>query len=128
MTLKVETKDVIPARAVRDAKLSFKNIFMFLENSYIVPKIKRNLISISYLIEQSYNVTFSLNEAFNSKNGVHIWSAKLEDNLYVLRSNEAKAILNHEMFKTANTHIKDKQFLLITIISLTFKTRSHSSR
>ena len=38
-----------------------------------------------------------------SKNGVHICLAKLEDNLYVLRPNEAKVILNHEMFKIANT-------------------------
>ena len=74
MTLKVGMGDV---------KLSFKNRFLFLENLYIVPKIKMNLISISCLIEQSYNVTFSLNEAFISKNGVHICLAKLEDNLYV---------------------------------------------
>ena len=53
-----------------------------------------------------YSVIFSLNEVFIYKNGVHICLAKLEDNLYVLRPNEAKAILNHEMFKTANTQNK----------------------
>ena len=30
----------------------------------------------------------------------------LKNNLYVLRPNEAKAFLNHEMFKTANTQNK----------------------
>ncbi|KAL0553858.1 hypothetical protein IC582_007762 [Cucumis melo] len=106
MTLKVRTGDVISARAVGDAKLFFGNKFMFLENLYIVPKIKRNLVSVSCLIEHMYSINFSMNEAFIYKNGVHICSAKLENNLYVLRPNEAKAVLNHEMFRTANTQNK----------------------
>ena len=88
---------------------------MFLENLYIVPKIKKNLIYIFYLIEQSYNVTFPLNEAFISKNCVHVCSTNLENNLYVLRPNEAKAALNHEMFKTANTRNKRNEFLQLII-------------
>ena len=76
---------------------------MFLENLYIVPKINKNLIFVSCLIEHMYSVNFSMNEAFISKNGIHICSAKLEKNLYVLRSNEAKVLLNHEMFKIFNT-------------------------
>ena len=40
------------------------------------------------------------------KNGIHICSTTLENNLYVLRPTEANAILNHEMFKTAQTKIK----------------------
>ena len=106
MTLKVGMRDVISSRVVGDVKLFFRNIFMFLENLYIISKVKRNLISISCLNEQSYNVAFSLNKAFISKNSVHICSTKLENNLYILRPNEAKAILNHEMFKTANTKNK----------------------
>ncbi|TYK19424.1 gag/pol protein [Cucumis melo var. makuwa] len=47
MTLKVGTGDVISTRVVGDAKLFFGNRFMFLENLYIVPKIKRNLVSIT---------------------------------------------------------------------------------
>ena len=78
MTLKVSTEDVILARAVKIAKLFFRNRFLFLESLYIVSKIKRNLISISYLTEQSYNVTLYLNEVFISKNDVHIFSIKLE--------------------------------------------------
>ena len=112
MTLKVGTGDVISARAVGDAKLFFGNKFMFLENLYIVPKIKRNLVSVSCLIEHMYSINFSMNEAFIYKNGVHICSAKLENNLYVLRPNEAKAVLNHEMFKTANTQNKRQRISL----------------
>ena len=106
MTLKVETRCVISAHVVGDAKLFFRNRFLFLENLYIVPKIKMNFIYVSLIVEQLYSITFPLNEAFISKNGVHICSAKLEDNLYVLRSKEAKEILNHKMFKTANTQNK----------------------
>ena len=43
---------------------------------------------------------------FISKNGIHVYLANLEDNLYVLRPNKAKAILNNEIFKTANTQNK----------------------
>ena len=60
MTLKFEMGDVISALAVRDVKLSFRNRFLFLKNLNIVPKIKRNLISISSLIEQLYSVVFFL--------------------------------------------------------------------
>ena len=106
MTLKIGMWDVISARVLGAVKLFFGNRFLFLENLCIVPKIKRNLVSISYLIEQLYSVIFSINEAFILKNGVRIWSGKLENNLYVLRPIEAKTLLNHEMFKTTNTQTK----------------------
>ena len=53
-----------------------------------------------------YSVIFSVNKAFILKNGVPIYSAKLENNLYVVKSTEAKTLLNHEMFKIANTQTK----------------------
>ena len=106
MRLKFGTKDIISARAVGATKLFFRNRFMFLENLYIFPKVKRNLFSVFYLIEHMYSINFSMNEAFISKNGVYICTAKLENNLYALRPNEAKAILNREMFKTSNTKNK----------------------
>ena len=58
MTIKVGTGDVISACAVGDIKLSFRNRFLFLENWNIVPKIKRNLIYISLLIEQLSSIVF----------------------------------------------------------------------
>ena len=68
--------------------------------------MKRNLISISCLLEQLYKVSFEINEVFIRKRGIHICSAKLENNLYMLKPSETKAILNIEMFKTAETQNK----------------------
>ena len=53
-----------------------------------------------------YKVSFEINEVFVFKRGIHICSAKLENNLYMLKSNETKAILNTEMFKTVETQNK----------------------
>ena len=112
MMLKVGIGDIMSARAVGETNLFFENRFMFLENLYRVPKIKRNLIFVSRLIEHLYSINFSMHEAFISKNIVHICLAKLENNLYVLKPNEAKTILNHKMFKTAN--IKNKRQIIFT--------------
>lgn len=79
---------------------------MLLDNVYVVPMIKRNLISISCLLEQCNSISFWINEAFISKRGVDICSAKPENNLYVLRPIMAKAILNTELFKTSKTQTK----------------------
>ena len=68
--------------------------------------MKRNLISISCLLEQLYKVSFEINEVFIYKRGILTCSAKLENNLYMLKSSETKAILNIEMFKTAETQNK----------------------
>ena len=105
MTLNVGMRDVISAHVVGDAKKNFRNRFLFLENLYIVPKIKRNLISVSSLIDQQlYPVTFSLNEVFISKNSLYICRLSYWKQLVCIkRPNEAKVVLNHEMFKTANT-------------------------
>lgn len=100
--LKVGTEDVISASVLGDVKLFFRNKFFIVENLNIVPKIKRNLISISCLLKRMYSINFSLNEAFISKNGIHICIAKLENNLYVLRPNEEKVILNYEILNTVN--------------------------
>ena len=68
--------------------------------------MKRNLISIKCLLEQTYSLTFNVNKVFIYKNGVEVCSAKLEDNLYVLSSLTSKALLSTEMFKTAVTQNK----------------------
>ena len=80
--------------------------FLLLENVYVVPDLKDNLIYVKCLLEKSYSLTFNVNKVFVCKNGVEICSAKLEDNLYVLRSLTSKAFLNTEMFKTAVTQTK----------------------
>lgn len=72
--------------------------------------MKRNLIFVSYLLEIMYKVTFEIDEVFISSRDVHIFYNRLENNLYVLKSTEAKAILSIEMFKTAETQNKSKIF------------------
>lgn len=81
MTLKVGMRNVISAHVVGAAKLFLRNRYLLLENLYIIPIIKRNLVSNSCLLEQIYSISFSTNEAFISKNGVHVCSAKSENNL-----------------------------------------------
>ena len=52
MALKVGIGEVVSAVAVGSIKLFFQKKFMLLDNVYIVPRIKRNLIYVSKLIEQ----------------------------------------------------------------------------
>ncbi|KAL0561491.1 hypothetical protein IC582_001919 [Cucumis melo] len=106
MTMRVGTGHVVSAIAVGGLQLCLQKSFLLLENVYVVPDLKRNLISVKCLLEQSYSLTFNVNKVFIYKNGVEICSAKLENNLYVLRSLTSKALLNTEMFKTAITQNK----------------------
>ena len=68
--------------------------------------MKQNLISISCLLEQMYNVSFEINEAFISKKGIKICFAKLKYNLHMLKPTVEKAVFNTETFKTAETYNK----------------------
>ena len=79
----------------------FGDRFIILDNVLFVLGMKRNLISISCLLEQLYKISFEINEVFIFKRGIHICSAKLENNM--LKPSETKAILNIKMFKTAKT-------------------------
>ena len=115
ITLRIETGEVVSVRSVGNLKLFFGDRFIILDNVLFVPRIKRNLISISCLLEQLYRVYFEINELFICKRGIHICSAKLENNLYMLKLSETKAILNTVMFKTTETQNKRQRFLLIPI-------------
>ncbi|KAL4033283.1 hypothetical protein IC575_006370 [Cucumis melo] len=106
MTMRVGTGHVVSTIAVGGLRLCLQKSFLLLENVYVVSDLKRNLISVKCLLEQSYSLTFNVNKVFIYKNGVEICSAKLENNLYVLRSLTSKALLNTEMFKTAITQNK----------------------
>ena len=46
---------------------------------------------------------------FIFKRGIHIGYAKLENNLYMLKPSETKAILNTGMFKTSETQNKQQK-------------------
>ena len=106
ITLKVGTGEVVSARSVGNLKFFFGDSFIILDNVLFVLEMKKNLILISCLLEQLYKVSFEINEVFIFKKGIHICSAKLENNLYMLKSRETKAILNTEMFTTAETQNK----------------------
>ena len=107
ITLRVGIGEVVSARSVGNLKLFFGDRFIILDNVLFVHGMKRNLISISCLLEQLYKISFQINEVFIFKRGIQIFSAKLENNLYMLKPSKTKAILNTEMFKTAKT--KNKQ-------------------
>ena len=90
ITLRVGTGEVVSARSVGNLKLFFGDRFIILDNVLFVPGMKRNLISISCLLEQLYKVSFEINEVFICKRDIHICSAKLENNLYMLKPSETQ--------------------------------------
>jgi hypothetical protein len=99
--MRVGTRHVISAIAVGSIRLNFQKSYVLLDNVFYVPDIKRNLISVSTLLEQLYYVSFESNKAIIYKNGIQLCSAKLENNLYVLKPLDTNMLLNTEIFKTA---------------------------
>ena len=83
-------------------RLHFRNKFLLLNNVYFIPDFRRNLISMSRLFEQIFSVSFLNNEIIISKNGLNICSAKMENRLYMLRSDE-QSLLNTE--KIGRAHV-----------------------
>lgn len=67
-------------------------------------------------MEQNYNVSFDINKVFIFKRNFHVCSAKLENNLYVLRPNETKAAYNTKMFKIAQTQNKRQKVSQDTLL------------
>ena len=57
--------------------------------------MKRNLISISCILEQMYRISFEINEAFVFYKGILVCSAILEDNLYKVKTNQSKFCLKY---------------------------------
>lgn len=76
ITLKVGIEKVISVIIVGNFKLFFnEKYYLLLDNIYVVLKIKRNFIFVSFLFEQPYSISFSLNKAFSLKNDIGICSA-----------------------------------------------------
>ena len=94
---------MVSAEAVGDLKLYFGNRYIILKNVLYVPQMKRNLISISCILEQMYKISFEINEAFIFYKGIQICSDIHENNLYKLRPTQANFFLNIEMFRTVET-------------------------
>ncbi|TYK08480.1 gag/pol protein [Cucumis melo var. makuwa] len=64
ITLKVGTGEMVSAKAVGDLKLFFNDRYIIFKNVLYAPQMKRNLISISCMLEQMYRISFEINEAF----------------------------------------------------------------
>ena len=77
ITLRVGTGEVVSARSFGNLRLFFEDRFIILDNVLFVPGLKRNLISISCLLEQLYKVSFEINEVFISKRGCNDRSSKI---------------------------------------------------
>ena len=97
---------MVLAEAMGDLKLYFGNRYIILKNVWYVPQTKRNLISISCILERMYIISFEINEAFIFYKGIQVCSAIHENNLYKLRLTKANFVLNTKMFKTAETQNK----------------------
>ena len=71
--------------------------------------MKRNLISISCILEQMYRISFEINEAFIFYKGIQVFYVIHENNLYKLRPTRANFFLNTEIFKIAKTQNKSQK-------------------
>ena len=78
VSMRLGSGDVVSATAVGVARLYFGNNYLVLNNVYFIPGFRRNLISISMLHEQLFNVSFSNNMIIISRNGFDICHAKPE--------------------------------------------------
>ena len=102
----VATSAMISARAVGKARLQFAtNKFPILRDVYFIPCFKRNLIYVSRLNEQLFNVSFDNEVVSISKNGLNICYGYLDNGPYFIRS-ISKPLLNIEMFKVAKPKSK----------------------
>ena len=88
VTMRVGSGAIVSAKAVGEARLSFRNKFLILNNVYFILGFKKNLIFVSKLHEQMFGISFNDNEIIISRNGLDICHAKLDNGLYVLRPTE----------------------------------------
>ena len=85
VSMRLGSGEVVSATAVGEARLEFGNSFLILSNVYFIPGFRRNLISISVLHEQMFNISFYNNMIIISRNGFEICQAKPENGLYPLK-------------------------------------------
>ena len=70
--------------------------YLVIKDCLYVPSIRRNLISVSRLVENKYFVKFDSDLVVISKNESFICSGSLEDNLYIIYP-ELDDLQVHEM-------------------------------
>ena len=108
VTMRVDSGEVVSAKAVGVAPLNFRNKFLVLNNVYFIPGFRRNLISVSMLHEQLFSISFINNEIVISRNGLDICHAKPENGMYVLRPTE-RSLNNSELFKVEHPKSNKRQ-------------------
>ena len=82
---------------------------------YSVLVFRKNLISISKLLDDDFSISFNNNLVIISK-GLLICIGNVENNLYVLRLLTHNSLLNTEMFKVEKQKKNAKRFLTMTHI------------
>lgn len=88
--------------------VAHRNKFLVLNNVFFIPGYRRNLIFISMLHEQLFNISFINNEIVISRNGLGICHAKPENELYVLMPTE-RTLNNLELFKVEHYKSNKRQ-------------------
>ena len=84
----------VSVRAMGDARLQFAtNKFLILRDVYFIHGFRRNLIFVSRLNEQLFNVSFDNEIVSISNNGLNICYRYLDDGLYFIRPT-SKPLLN----------------------------------
>ena len=92
----VATGAMISARAVGEARLQFStNKFPILRDVYFIPCFKRNLIYVSRLNEQLFNVSFDNEVVSISKNGLNICYGYLDNGPYFIRNIQRHPVKVH---------------------------------
>ena len=105
--MRVGTEDAVSARAVGVSSLNFiNNSYLNLNNVLFILGFRRNLISVSKLLDDGYSVSFNSNLVIIGINGLTICTRNLENNLYVLRPLKHRSLLNAEMFKVEKPKTK----------------------
>ena len=105
-TMRVGTGDAVSAKAVGDSKLNFNNSYLCLNGVLYIPGFRRNLISVTKLMEHGFSVSFNNKSVIISRNGLNICTGNSENNLYVLRPLMHDSLLNTEMFKIERSKTK----------------------
>ena len=106
-TMRAGTGDAVSARAVGVSSLNFlNNCYLILNNVLFIPGFRRNLISISKLLDDGFSISFNNNMVVISRNGLTICIGNSENNLYVLRPLTHNSLFNTEMFKVEKPKTK----------------------
>ena len=95
-SLRTGDGSLVVAEAVGDVQIYFDNVrFILLKDCFYVPSFKRNLISVSCLVQDNYSVLFNKMVEIR-KNNSFICSGKMDGNLYFIKP-KAHSLLDTEL-------------------------------